>query len=116
MITSISVLSVVSVTYFVFMIYLGIYAYGNPDPASAYFVDGVDSTALTRVAIVNKAGELDIAVRAGYPINMAHLFRTWFLWGFWGSVFQISILAASIPLCFLFKQQVPILNIVTGIL
>lgn len=47
---------------------------------------------------------------------MAHLFRTWFMWGFWGSVFQLSILAAAIPLCFLFKQQVPILNIVSVIL
>lgn len=48
MITSISILGVVSVTYFIFMIYLGVYAYGNPDPKSAFYVDGVDSTALTR--------------------------------------------------------------------
>ena len=29
---------------------------------------------------------------------MGHLFRSWFVWGFWGSIFTVFILAAAIPL------------------
>ena len=29
---------------------------------------------------------------------MGHLFRSWFVWGFWGSIFTVAILGAAIPL------------------
>ena len=41
-----------------------------------------------------------VDVRPGYPINMAHLFHSWFIWGFWGSIFTVAILATTILLHF----------------
>lgn len=103
------------IVYAIVMIYLGIYAYGNPDPNECFFVDGVESTRRSRAAIIAEAGTLGVEVRPGYPINMATLFRSWFMWGFWGSIFQIALVATLIPLCFVMKSQIPLLNITGGI-
>ena len=115
-VASISILSITVIIYAVVMIYFGVYAYGNPDPAECFFIDGVESTRRSRQAITDQAERLSVEVRPGYPINMATLFRSWFMWGFWGSVFQVALVATLIPLCFLMKSQIPILNISGGIL
>ena len=113
--TSIAGASTVIILYAVFMIYLGIYAYGNPDPSRSFYIDGLDTTGLTAEAVETLARSEDIKIRPGYPIDMAHLFRTWFLWGFWGCIFQVCILATVIPLCFCLKSQLNVLNIVGGV-
>ena len=84
---SITLVSVFVVAYAVFVIYLGLFAYGNPDPSNCFFIDEMDTTATSKFAAVTMAIDRGIRVRKGYPINMAHLFRTWFLWGFWDKIF-----------------------------
>ena len=116
MLTAIFVISIFVIGYFTLMICLGIYAYANPDPKTAFYIDGVDSVALSLEVITASALKFGVKVRPGYPIDMAVLFRSWFLWGFWGCVFQISILAAIIPLCFVIKEHIKVLNITTLIL
>lgn len=95
---TIASLSVLSILYAIFVIYQGIYAYANPDPAHCYYIDGLDTPSLTRDGAETLAKERGIAIRQGYPVDMAHLFRTWFMWGFWGSITQLAILAIFIPL------------------
>jgi len=110
-----SVLGVSAILYGVFFIYLGVYGYGNPDPEHAYFIDGVDQTALTKEAAEELASTAGVTVRAGYPIDMAHLFRTWFLWGFWGSVFMIALLATVTTLYIMCKQHLGMIKMIGGI-
>lgn len=108
---SIATLGVFSVLYLVFIGYLGTYGYSNPDAKNAFYIEGLDSVAVSQQDARDQAALLNVAVRAGYPIDMGHLFRTWFLWGFWGSVFQVCILATLIPLC-LFVKQIKLFNVI----
>ena len=93
-------MGVAVVLYILLVVYLGIFGYNNPDPESCFYIDGVDTTAKTRIAAVNKAVEVEVKVRAGYPIDMAHMFRSWFIWGFWDKISQIGIIALFLPLAF----------------
>ena len=86
MIASLSALGVFCILYLIFVIYLGVYAHANPDPAHAYYVDGLDTPGLSKEAVETMAKDRGVGVRAGYPVDMAHLFRAWFTWGFWGSI------------------------------
>ena len=94
-------LGALAVGYLVLLIFLGIYGYNNADPNHAYFIPGVDQPALTRSSALSLAEGAGITVRAGYPTDFAHLFRTWFLWGFWGSLAFPAGLAIFIPLIYL---------------
>merc|ERR1712060_677240 len=111
-------LGVMSALYLVWFIYLGVYAYANPDKKAAFYIDGLDEVALTRDAILTKAGEADpeIPVRAGYPVNMGHLFNTWFMWGFWGTCFQVCMIIVYLPIVFTMPKHVPLLNLISGVL
>ena len=42
LVTSITMFGLLAIGYLVLMIYLGVYAYGNPDPKTAFYIDGVD--------------------------------------------------------------------------
>ena len=99
-----SVLGISVVLYTTFLIAMGIYAYGNPDPRHCYYIYGLDTPALSTQAAKILAQDRGILVKDGYPIDVAHLFRSWFLWGFWGSIFQVIIFAVFIPLAFVIKQ------------
>ena len=46
---------------------------------------------------------------------MGHLFRTWFLWGFWGSVFTIALFAAIVPLYIMCKKHLNMIKMIGGI-
>ena len=105
MIASLTSLGVFCIVYMVFVIYLGVYAYANPDPARCYYVDGLDTTGLSKETVETMAKDQNITVREGYPLDMAHLFRAWFTWGFWGSVVQILIIAIFVPLFCLYKNS-----------
>ena len=35
---------------------------------------------------------------------MAHVFRGWFMWGFWGSIAQLIILTIFVPIFILCKE------------
>jgi len=51
------------------------------------------------------ANDLKIEIKEGYPVDMAKLFRTWFMWGFWGSILQILIIVAAVPIFTLVKKE-----------
>ena len=71
---SIIVASIVFAVYTVFVIYLGLYAYGNPDPNHCFYIDGLDTSGTSRANAIDLAIDRGIEVRTGYPIDMAHLF------------------------------------------
>lgn len=91
------------VLYLVFVICMGVYGYGGPDMKNAWYIDGVDTPALTKKGAITIATERKIEVKDGYPVDMAKLFRTWFLWGFWGSIIQILIVCVFVPVYVLLK-------------
>ena len=103
MIASISVVGTFVVLYAIFVIYLGVYAYGGVDPAHSFYIDGLDTTGLSKASAETMAKDRGVAIRPGYPVDMAHLFRAWFVWGFWGSMIQIIMLGVFIPLFCLVK-------------
>ena len=98
-------LAVLFTVYAVFVVYLGLFAYGNPDPNHCFYVDGLDTPAKSKQSVMILAGDRDIRVKTGYPIDMAHIFRTWFLWGFWDKIFQISIIAIFLPMALMNKSE-----------
>jgi len=102
--------------YGIFTIYMAAYGYGGPDPKNAFYVDGVDSTATTREAAIATATAAGVQVKAGYPINMAHLFRGWFLWGFWTSLYTIAVLGSVIPLHIYMPSKRSLVNLLGVIL
>ena len=67
-----------TVAYLFFVINLGKYAHWNPDPAYCMYIQGLETTAVTEMAARSQAFLQDIPVRAGYPLDIAHLFRFWF--------------------------------------
>ena len=96
--TTIGVGSVFIGLYLFFTVYFYAYAFGSPDPKGCYFVSGLDTPELTRNAVVQAAKEANVDVKKGYPINIGHLFRVWFVWGFWGAISNILLIAAYIPM------------------
>ena len=84
--------------YGLYLYEIGKYAFGFHDPKNCYYIDGVDTPGTSRLDAEQKAMELQIAVKPGYPIDMAHLFRAWYIWGFWDKVFQLTIIAVFFPL------------------
>ena len=72
-------------------IYLGIYAYKNPDPTSCWAVRDMDSTAKTKELAILKAVEMGIDVTEGYPMEMHRVFLAWFIWGFWAKVTLVAL-------------------------
>ena len=40
-----------SLLYVIFMAYLAVYGWKNPDPANCFFIDGLDAPGLTKEAI-----------------------------------------------------------------
>lgn len=102
---SIIVASILFAVYTVFIIYLGLYAYGNPDPYHCFYIDGLDTPGTSKANAKDLAEDRGIEVRTGYPIDMAHLFQTWFIWGFWDKMLQISIIAVFLPMQFMSKTR-----------
>ena len=84
-------------TYIVFVIYLGLYAYDNPDPENCFYIDGLDKTTPTKLEAINLAIDRGIPIPTGYPVDMAHMFQSWFIWGFWDKMYQITIIAVFLP-------------------
>ena len=113
--TAIATVATLAIFFVIVLIYLGVYSYGNPDTPNAFYIDGLDEVALTEKYILTVAEEQNVTVRPGYPVNMAKLFRTWFMWGFWGSIIQLILLTVTIPLYFLCKTNLYVIEVVYGI-
>ena len=84
--------------YAVYVIYIGLNAYSEKDPDHCFYIDGVETPGTTSQNVRQSAEELGIAVKAGYPIDMAHIFHVWFLWGFWDKIFQLSFIAPALTI------------------
>ena len=82
------VVSVGLAVHIVELIYFWRYGYSNPDPQSCFYVEGLETTGKTRLEATTKAIDVQVTVPTGYPIDMAHLFRIWFIWGFWDKIYQ----------------------------
>ena len=76
-------------------IYCGYYAYANPDPEHCYYVIGVDKVNQSVDAMRDAANEKGVTLRKGYPFDVASLFRTYFVWGFWNIVAQLVVVITS---------------------
>lgn len=98
-------LGITTLLFAITTIYLGIYSYGNPDPEHCFYIFRLDTTGVSKAAATTLAVERDIEIREGYPMDVAHLFRGWFMWGFWGAIFQISVLAIFLPFAFMVKDK-----------
>lgn len=105
------------ILYTVFVFFLGIYGYNNPDPDACYFIEGLETTELTRADAISKAASLGVPVKVGYPVNMAHLYRAWFIWGFWDKLYQLVIVAVFVPLAILMREKmvVPLRIVFSGL-
>ena len=115
MYSTIATLVVLGLAFVIVLIFLGVYSYGNPDTPNAFYIDGLDEVALTEKYILTTAEEQSVTVRPGYPVNMAKLFRTWFMWGFWGCILQLILLTVVVPLYFLCKTNLGVIEVVYGV-
>lgn len=100
-----------TIAYAILVVYLAIYGFSNPDPRHCYFIKGLDTPALSKSTVLILARDREITVPEGYPLDISHLFRAWFVWGFWGTIYQIIILAVFLPLAFTCTSNVHILYI-----
>jgi len=101
-----------AVLYLTFVICEGVYGYGGPDAKHAFYIEGLDTPALSLKGSVILANDLKIDVKEGYPVDMAKVFRAWFLWGFWGSIVQILIVLTFVPIFTLIKDNIKVKAIV----
>ena len=76
-----------SAIYGLYLFWIGRYAFGFDDAKNCYFIDELDTPGTSQLDAEQKALALQIPIKPGYPINMAHIFRAWFLWGFWDAIF-----------------------------
>lgn len=70
-------------------ILLAVYGYKNPDSEECWVVLGLDAPAPSKTAIEIKAATMGVPITEGYPVNMAKVYRTWFIWGFWSKIYLV---------------------------
>lgn len=76
-------------------VYLGIFAYNNPDPAKCWVVKDLHQCQPTKELIINKAKEFQIDITDGYPMEMHKVVVAWFVWGFFAKVAFIALIVLS---------------------
>ena len=92
-----TILTILTVAAFITVtIFLGIFAYANPDPNSCWVVRDLENTERTEAAVVQSARTLSVDITEGYPIEMHKIFSVWFIWGFWTSVAYLTIFAIGL--------------------
>ena len=77
------------------VIYLGIYAFDNPDPTDCWYIDGLPQTFLSEYEARQAALQQKLEIPDHEPINVHRVFVIWFTWGFWTIIgpFLVSPLA-----------------------
>ena len=98
--TLVACVGIVVILYAMLVVYLGVFGYANPDPMNCYYVEGIETPTTTKAAAEAAAKEKGIEVKHGYPIDMGHLFRSWFLWGFWTHIIGLIIQLVFVPMFF----------------
>ena len=89
---------VLVVLFFVLTIMLGRYGFNNPDPEGCWVIKGIDTAALTRDAIEDKAKDMGRVVPEGYPVEMHGVYVGWALWGFWQNFIFVGVFITSMIL------------------
>mmetsp|Transcript_34 Transcript_34/g.57 ORF Transcript_34/g.57 Transcript_34/m.57 type:complete len:172 (+) Transcript_34:284-799(+) len=89
---------IIVILFSLLIIYLGVYGYANPDPEHCYYVEGLDTTAITKPGAEQLAKDKNVELRHGYPVDIARLFRSWFVWGFWSHILFLVIQIVFVPL------------------
>ena len=82
---------------------LGYFGMDGPDPKSAFYIKGVNVPSLTRDGASALANERGVEIASGYPVDMGHIFRAWFLWGFWAQMLQVIFMLCHISYFFLIE-------------
>ena len=80
------------------VVLLAILTFNSPDPNSCWVIADMDKTERTREQAIISATQLGIQVTQGYPIEMHKVFHAWVAWGFYTSVFFMSIFIFSVIL------------------
>ena len=76
-------------------VFLGIYAFNNPDPEACWVVKGMDDPTTTRDAAVNEADTKSVDITEGYPVDMHRIYIAWFTWGFYAKVAMTALMIIS---------------------
>ena len=78
-----------------YLVFLGIYAYNNPDPLDAWWGGDLTHSYTTELAAQTAAG-------VGVEVQNVHLvYVTWFVWGFWTAISPCIAIPVFITLgCF----------------
>lgn len=74
------------------LVFLGYYAYNNPDPTQCWVVRDLHSAWPTKADAIARADTMDIDITSGYPMEMHAVFEVWFMWGFWTKITLIVLL------------------------
>lgn len=64
-----------------YAVYLGIYAFNNPDPASCFYVEGVTTASADQSTV--EALAVSAGITDAVAVNAHTVFVSWFVWGFW---------------------------------
>ena len=92
-----TILSILTIATFITVtVFLGIFAYANPDPDSCWVVRDLENTERTEAAVVQSAKTLSVEITEGYPIEMHKIFSVWFIWGFWTTLTYLTIFAIGL--------------------
>ena len=78
------------------LVFLGYYAYSNPDPSQCWVVRDLHSAWPTKADAIARADTMDIDVTSGYPMEMHAVFELWFTWGFWAKITLIAALLLGV--------------------
>ena len=95
-----------------FIVYLGVYGYLSSDSMHSYYIEGLETPWSTTEQALNFAKSMNVDVNPRYPVDMAHLFRAWFIWGFWSHIVGLIIQLVFVPMFFLCRvsSAVPLLT------
>lgn len=85
-IVGIVIATVVAGLFFTLTVYLGIYAYSNPDPNNCWVIKDLDTAATTKAGIIKKGVDMGVTPTEGYPLEMHKIYLAWFRWGFWTKI------------------------------
>ena len=97
-----------AITYGVF---LGIYAYGNPDPADCWWIKGLEQSRTSAEAAL-ELGANSNPIVTGVPIDVHAKFAGWFTWGFYTCI--APCLACPIMLCLALAKAQQLSMVVSG--
>mgnify|MGYP007023081433 CR=1 FL=1 len=86
-------------------VYLGIYAYKNPDPKACWVVRDLHTSGLTKSDVIARSNAMGIDIVDGYPMEMHKVYVVWFLWGFWANVAILALNVLLMPLGFMKKER-----------